>query len=124
MRVGIFGFQQTLVVGLCPFCEADQAIALRHLEADAVALFLVAADLAVGFLVAVGGLGVLLAAKGQVSILGWVSALGIDVGAHEDEQRRQHNQYVFSHRHKFSFLQTRQWRFYYRTKVQQFLEME
>ena len=89
MGVGILCFQQPLVVRLSAFGEADKTVAFRHLEADAVALVLVAAHSAVGFLITVNSLGVLFASKGQVGIFGWVSSLGVDVGAHEDEQRRQ-----------------------------------
>ena len=103
MGVGVFGFQQALVERLGTFGEADKSVALTHLEADAVALVLVAAHLAVGFLVAVGGFGVLLAAKGQIGVLGRVSSLCLKVAAHENEQGRHDNQDVSFHRHKFSF---------------------
>ena len=89
MGVGILCFQQTLVVRLGAFGEADEAVALAHLEADAVTLVLVTTHLAVGFLVAVCGLGILFAPESQIGILGGVSSLRIDVGAHENKQRRQ-----------------------------------
>ena len=122
MRVGILGLQQTLVVRLSTFGKADKTVAFSHLETDAIALVFVAAHLAVGFLVAIGGLGVLLASKGKVGILCRVSSLCVKVGTHEDEKRRHDDQDISSHRCKFSLLQTRNTRFYYWAKVQHFGE--
>ena len=104
MCIGVVGFQQALIVMLSAFGEADEAVTFTHLEADAVALFfLVAAHFAVGLFVAVGGLGVLFAAKGEVGVLGGISSLRIQVAAHKDEQGRHKDKDVSFHRHKFSF---------------------
>ena len=111
MGVGIFCLQQALVVRLGTLGETDEAVAFPHLEIDAVALVFVAAHLTIGLLVAVGSLGVLLAAKGQIGVFGWVSSLRIDVGAHEDEQGRHDDQDVSFHRRDFSYSQTRKGRF-------------
>ena len=113
MGVGVFALQHAFVERLGAFGEADEAVALRYLEADAVAFVLVAAHLAVGFLVAVGGFGVLFASEGQVGVLGGVSSLCVEVAAHEDEQCRHQNQEVSFHKHKFSLLQTQNGRFYF-----------
>ena len=124
--VGVVGFQQPLVVGFGPLGEAYEAVAFTQLEGDAVAFFLVAAQFAVGFPIAVGGFGVLLAPEGQIGVSGRVSSLCVEVAAHEDEQDRQQDEDVFFHRRKFSFCKRGKVVFYcsliQTTKIQQFGE--